>query len=235
MTATIFLNESRRPLAHREDALIVYPHAQRTGGVTLRKRVLAQAYGEKQVYSPHYVENAKDWDELSESDLDGYRAYVDIFNYSDNRFRRPCLFIASLRHPLYRAISIYFYVKRKDGHSQRELANRTTMEEFYRQASDEKPKYHRNVQCMRICGRHDAQFAHELIRKTYIGVGRLDALADFVRALGGVFGWPEISLKPVAPDSERYDKLVTPAYRDMVLDENREDLKLFEMLTNGRM
>ena len=235
MTTTPFINETLRPLASRDDALIVYPHAQRTGGVTLRRRVLAQVYGEKQVYSPHYVQNAKDWDELSESDLDGYRAYVDIFNYSDKGFRRPCLFIASLRHPLYRAISIYFYVKRKEGHSQRDLANRTTMEEFYRQASDEKPKYHRNVQCMRICGRADAQYAHALIRKTYIGVGTVNAMADFVRALGAVFGWPDIPLKAVAPDAERYDQLVTPAYRDIVLDENQEDLKLFELLTSGRM
>lgn len=231
----LFVNERLRPLARDPNALIVYPHAQRTGGVTLRKRVFAHVYGEKHVYSPHYVENAKDWHELSERELDGYRAYVDIFNYTDNKFRRPCLFIASLRHPVYRAVSIYFYVKRKDNHSQHALANRTTMEEFYRQASDQKPKYHRNVQCMRVCGKPDAKAARELIREKYIAAGSVNELGALVDSLGEMFGWPPIPLKAPAPDAERYDQLITPQYRDMVLAENGEDLKLFEFLTSGTL
>jgi hypothetical protein len=88
---------------------------------------------------------------------------------------------------------------------------------------------------MRICAKPDAKKAHELIREKYLGVGSVNGLNDFVAALGGILGWPDLSLKAPAPDAERYDQLVTPAYRDMVLDQNREDLKLFEMLTAGQM
>ena len=165
----------------------------------------------------------------------GYRAFVDIFNYVDVPLKRPCVFIGMLRHPVYRAVSFYFYVRKRAQHSQHRLANNTTLEEFFRQGSTLNTKYHCNVQTTRICGRAKASAAIDLIRKRYIGVGSTNALAGFIDKLGAVFGWPVLNLQTVGSDAERYDQLVTPSYRDMVLERNREDMRLFEALTNGEL
>jgi len=230
-----FLNDRLLPLARDETALIAYPHAQRTGGGTMRKSVFVQVYGEEHVYNRHYVPDGKPWEKLTDKQLRGYRAWTDISNYHDIGLTRPCLWLAVLRHPLYRAASLYYYVQRKEGHRDQELAKHTSMEDFYRQASKGNPKYYRNVQCMRVCGRADARRARELIKAKYLGVGFTNHLSDFVDALGGAFGWPAITLKTRDPDERRYEQTITPRFRDMVLDENREDLLLFERALAGAL
>jgi len=226
-----FINERLLPSVGDPDALVVYPHAQRTGGVTLRKRVLATVFGEEHVYNRHYTKNAKRWRNLTDKDLRGYRAYTDLDNYKDIGLTRPCLFIASLRHPLYRAASIYFWVKKKDGHRHQQLAKTSTLEDFYRIASAEHPAYFRNVQCMRVCGEPDASAALDLIREKYVGVGFTNYLAEFVTELCVVLKWQPIGLEGRGKDAERYDAVMTSVYRDSVLEENAEDLKLFEAMS----
>lgn len=228
--APYFINEQLVPLATKPETLVVYPHAQRTGGVTLRKRVLAVVFGEQKVYNRHYTENAKKWRNLRDADLNGYRAFTDLCDYRDIGLKRPVAFIASLRHPLYRAASIYFWVKKKDGHRHQQQALTLGLEDFYRVASGEHPEYFRNVQCMRVCGEPDAGKALQTIREKYIGAGFTNQLAEFVSALCEVFSWPPIALEGKGDDSDRYDASITPGFRDIVLEENAEDLKLFEAM-----
>jgi hypothetical protein len=228
-----FINERLLPLASNPETLIVYPHTPRTGGVTMRKEVLARVFGEDKVYNRHYTPDPVRWKCLSESDLKDYRAYTELYYCRDIGLRRPALFIATLRHPVYRAASLYGFVKRKNTHRDYALAVKYPMEEFYRRASASAPHYYRNAQCHRIAGRADASRALALIQEKYIGVGFTNYLADFALELCRVFNWPRIELERRTLDPERYDAHITPAFRDMVLAENAQDLKLYEAVAKG--
>jgi hypothetical protein len=228
-----FINTPLIPLARNPHTLLVYPHTPRTGGVTMRKRVLAPMYGEDKVYNRHYTPNAAKWSRLTESELQGYRAYTDLYHTGNIGLMRPCVFIATLRHPVYRAVSLYHFVRRKTTHRHHALAMELPLEEFYPRASAHAPRYYRDLQCHRIAGRADAAHALEIIHRNYIGVGLTNDLADFVRALGAIFGWPELGIESRGRDAERYDSQVTPAFRDMVLRENEHDMILYETVANG--
>jgi hypothetical protein len=228
-----FINQRLVPLASNPETLLVYPHTPRTGGVTMRKEVLARVFGEDKVYNRHYNPGAVRWKCLTERELAPYRAYTELYFCRDIGLRRPTLFIAVLRHPIYRATSLYRFVKRKDTHRDHALAQKYPLEEFYRRASAGAPHYYRNAQCHRIAGREDASRAVATIQEKYIGVGFTSHLADFALELCRVFNWPRIELERRTPDAERYDAQITPAFRDMVLGENGEDLKLYEAVAAG--
>jgi hypothetical protein len=229
----VLLNDRLLEVARDEGTLLCYPHAQRTGGRTIRKNVFAKVFGESRVYNRHYTKDAKPWGRLKESDLAPCRAWTDLSDYRDIRLKRPCAWLAVLRHPVYRAASLYHYVRGKEGHPNRELANRTGMEDFYREASRGNPKYYRNVQTMRVCGRADARAALDLIKREYLGVGFTNSLAQFVGELGEAMGWPVLNIATKEPDEVLYGESITQSFRNIVLEENREDLILFERVAAG--
>lgn len=229
----MFINKPLVPVALRENALIVHPHAQRTGGNTIRRRVLHEAYGIQRIYNSFNVPKAKVWVDLTDADVAGYRAFTGHFDFCDIALSRPYLPIAVLRHPLYRAMSLYHFVRGKAGHRFQQLALATSPEEFYPRASKLGPRYFRNRQCMCVCGVADANLALDFIRQRYLGVGFTEYLASFVDALGAHLNWPPIAVEKQMPDSERYNSQITPKFRDMVLDESAEDLLMFEAMKAG--
>jgi hypothetical protein len=211
--------------------LIVHPHAQRTGGGTLRNHVFAAAFGQDRVYSRLFVKNYKPWEALTDADLRGFRAYTDLSNYRDLPLERKCLPVALLRHPLYRAVSLYHFVRRKQTHALHSVAINHDLEEFYRLGSSLNPRYFRNVQSRRICGRADAQLAMEYIRTRYLAVGFTKYLPEFSEVLSRFFGWSGLNVTSKTPDQERYEPELTARFRDRVLSENEEDLALFEAMS----
>ncbi|HEY1706697.1 MAG TPA: hypothetical protein VGG10_00420 [Rhizomicrobium sp.] len=233
MTSPHFINEPLLKIARRKDAILMHPHAQRTGGGTIRRQVLAKLFGQNHVYSRMFRDSVKPWSKLTDRDLEGCRAYTDLENFKEIRLSRPYTGLASLRHPLYRAISLYGLVRGLETHRHHELAMHVSLEEFYRRASAENPEYFRDLQSRRICRRADAKQAVETLKLHFVGVGFTNQLPAFVSALGTALGWPQLDIHDVAPDEERYAAVVTPALRDMVLDQNREDLALYETMQKG--
>lgn len=229
--ATYFINETLVPRARDENVLLVHPHAQRTGGKTIRNAVFSHVFGSERVYSHASRPDAKRWRSLTDAELRGYRAYADLDNYADIGLSRPCLFIGVLRDPVYRAVSLYHFVRQHDGHRHQALAMRTSLENFYRIASRRDPSYFRNLQCRRICGRADARLAVKCIQAHYIGVGFTEHMKDFVEALRGVFGWPEIELR--SKTRSHYETEITPEFCRMVGADNSEDCELFEVMSGG--
>lgn len=228
-----FLNEKLIATAAREDALIMHPHAQRTGGGTIRRFVLGKQFGTAHVYSRMFQDDVKPWRRLTDADLTGFRAYTDLQNFKDIPLRRPIVGLASLRHPLYRAISLYGLVRSKPDHRHHELAMNVSLEEFYRRASEENPDYFRELQCRRICHRANARLAVETLLERFVGVGFTNHLSAFVPALSAALGWRDLEVHNVAPDEERYASVVTPELRAMVLDQNPNDLVLYETMVAG--
>lgn len=231
---TVFINQLLVPLASHPDALIVHPHAQRTGGGTLRNHVLAAAFGKERVYSRMFVKDYKPWRKLTDDDLRGFCAYTDLSDYRDLPLARQCLPVALLRYPVYRAVSLYHFVRRKHAHDLHDLAMSHSLEEFYRLGSSINPRYFRNVQTTRICGHTDARMALDYILTRYLAVGFTSNLPEFADMLSRLFGWSGVHVEGKTPDRERYDTQITRTFRDMVLRENEEDLALFEAMSGGK-
>lgn len=231
-STSFYINERLLAAADRGDALFVHPHAQRTGGKTLRDRVLAAAFGAERIYGRATVPGAKRWPQVKEHDLAGYRAISDHFEFRPRRFARPCLPVALLRHPLHRAASLHRFVRRSEGHALHALALDNDMEEFHRLGRDALPRYFRNLQCRSICGIDDAQLALDTILRHYLGVGFTEHIGQFANALGGALGWPAPDIRAMPPEAERHGSLA-PGFRAMVLEDSAEDLLLFEAMAGG--
>ncbi|MBV8977081.1 MAG: sulfotransferase family 2 domain-containing protein [Alphaproteobacteria bacterium] len=231
--AAFFLNETLKPRLRDPDALIVHPHAQRTGGNTLRRLVLAALFGPDKVYSRQFRDKPTVWKEATDATVDGARAFSDHFDFRPNKVTRPLLPVAVLRHPLYRAVSLYHFVRRKQTHKDHELAMAHDLETFYIRASERNPRYYINLQCRRVCNAEDARVALETIATEYFALGFTEELDAFAAALGAMFGRPELRVEPAPRDAERYDSLITPSLRARVLADNAQDLLLYETMRAG--
>jgi hypothetical protein len=233
MAPAPFINSALVDLARRDDVLIVFPHTQRTGGKALRDQVLCKVYGPERVYSGSRGTGDKTWQAATGADLAGFKVFTGPSNFADLDKGRPAVFISLVRHPLYRAVSVYHYCRKRAGHKLHQIANRCTLEEFYPEASRFHPVYLRNTQCLRIAGKTSARKAQETILERYLGVGFTDNVNAFGNALGAELGWPHFPPHPAPPDPERYDAEITPRFRDQVLAESAEDLKLYEWMAGG--
>lgn len=196
--------------------------------------MLAVAFGQERVYSRLFVPDYKPWPQLTDEDLRGYRAYTDLFDYCDLPLSRKCLPVALLREPLFRAVSLYHFVRRKETNPLRTLALNSSLEEFYRVGSRANPKYFRNVQTTRICGRADARLALEYIVTRYLAVGFTSHIDEFAAALSCLFNWSGIHVERGAAGRGVYEAQITPKFRDMVLSQNEEDVALFEAMSRGQ-
>jgi hypothetical protein len=195
--------------------------------------VLGEALGKEHVYC-RSRNGAVKWRELTARDLEGFGAVTDHFDFRDNsRIGRPLLPIAVIRHPLYRAVSLYHFVRRKKAHREHELAMTLGLEEFYRTASAANPRYYRNLQCRRIAGVDDARVALERIEARFLGVGFTEHLGAFASALADTMGWPRPAIEEGEPDAPRYDAEMTPSFREVVLKQNAQDLALYETMRDG--
>jgi hypothetical protein len=234
MSQAPFLNRKLIETARRDDCLIVFPHTQRTGGKAFRDQVLGVAYGAERIYSATLGTGAKNWREVTAEDLRGFRVYTGASNYADLDKGRPCVFVGLLRHPLFRAISVYNFCRKRADHRLHQLAATLSLEEFYPEASRVYPVYLQNTQCLRLCGKPDARKARQTIEEKYLGVGFTADLGAFAETLGAALGWPPIQMDRMTPDEERYADRVTPEFRDLVLKESAEDLKLYEAMAAGK-
>jgi hypothetical protein len=227
---TLFINKHMIPLVKHDDSLIFYPHSQRTGGRTVRNKILQKVFNPNQVYFRKNGPYNKKWLEVTKEDLQGFRVYTGTSNYSNIALSRTCLPIAVLRHPFYRAISLYSFVKHREDHRYHEQAQLYSPEEFSRFMAETSPKYFCNVQCLRICGKPDATEALKTIHDYFLAVGFTDYLSEFATALCDLFGWPAMSIDKMPPDVERYKNRLSADFCDVIANTNSEDIKLFETL-----
>lgn len=230
---SFFLNPKIVESARDPRALIVHPHAQRTGGNTMRNHVLSAALGKEHVFCRNR-NGAVKWRALTDNDVKGFAAVTDHFDFGANAITRPLLPVAVLRHPLYRAVSLYHFIRRKSAHREHALARSLEMEAFYLAASEANPRYYKNLQCRRVCGIDDARVALETIDAKFLGVGFTEELDEFGDALGRLMHWRAPSVREAEDeDSARYDPLITSSFRDKVLADNAEDLLLYETMLKG--
>jgi hypothetical protein len=229
----MFINERLLNLVSAKDLLIIHPHAQRTGGGTFRNHVLAKVFGRHEVYSRMFVRDAKDWRFLKQADLEGYRAYTDLTNYRDIGLTRPHVAVALMRDPVYRAVSLYYFARRKLAHRNHDQAMSMGLEEFFQRVAPLDSNYFINVQCRRACGYSDSHLALKYLQSKFIAVGFTNELSRFAGALSEVFGWRPLDIHDEQNDAEKYARDVTPSFRALIRKQNAEDVALFDAMANG--
>src|SRR6202012_4325243 len=84
-----------------------------------------------------------------------------------------------------------------------------------------------------ICGIDDAHIALDTIFAHYLGIGFTENIGAFANAVGSRLGWRKLDIRSMAPDAQRYDAMITPQFRSLVLEDNAEDFALFEAMANG--
>jgi hypothetical protein len=220
-----FINAGLLAASAADDAFIVFTHAQRTGGSAFQREMI-RGFGEERLYLSKR-RGSKPWRELTAADFLNKKAYAGHVNFEEKDFGRPVYFVSLLRHPLYRVASLYFYAKKKDGHKFRQLANDASFEDFYTTASNITPSYFRNTQCWRIGGKPNSEIAMAAIHEHYIGVGFTSNLLPFFSLIAEAHHWPAPKLTDRDQDESRYDHLISNALRDRILEDNLEDLSLY--------
>lgn len=230
----MFLNKAVIKRANDPNALFVFLHSQRTGGSNTQ-RWLRRLFGDDKVYSSQLVDDFVHWENLRDlAPLAGYRAFCGFSRYArPDAGGRPLVYISNVRHPFYRAVSIYGMSRHHTTHFLHPFAIAHSFEDFYRLGSAEKPGYFHNLACVRIGGAPDAEAAIETMRRDFALVASTNQLHEGTAALLGALGW---DAKPMAAggaprDEINYRRWDESPVRDEIMANNEEDLKLFAFVT----
>jgi hypothetical protein len=211
--------------------LIVFFHAQRTAGSTL-KDIFKAEYGEKKVYYQRTVENFKRWRDLTEKDLAGFWVYGahDNFCFPQKTLKRPRFYLSIVREPIERAVSLYHYLKTRPEHKLHELAMTKDLATFYREAIKIAPDYVSNVQVLRICGKKNFETARKIIEEHFSLVAPFERIDEAVICLEQFFDFKKKgSFEKKAPKIALNDNLDWETLK-IIRDINEEDLKLYEFV-----
>jgi hypothetical protein len=213
------------------DPLIVFFHAQRTAGTTL-KDIFKKEYGDEQVYYQRTVDDFKPWKDLTDQDLQDYKVYGAHDNFSDENLSqsRARFYISVIRDPIERAKSLYNYLKTRPEHKLHQLAMDQDIYEFYKKAYEISPNYVSDVQTLRVCGKKDFDYAKNIIEKHFSLLAPFEKIDEIVKILEEFFEFRKkggFKKKEVNPNSlsdldEKTIKLIEEI--------NKEDIKLYNYI-----
>lgn len=232
MSEHLFVNKNFNELRIKDDDMLVFFHAQRTGGSALR-HVLARAYGEDSIFCTQYVDDFKHWEHVSAERLSSMKIFAGHSNFMEREMGRNLHFISLLRHPVYRIISLYYYCQKHQKHPLHDFAMNQDILGFYRNSIIKRSYYLNNLMCSRICGEPNFEMAKEYIESKYLAVGLTDQLGDFVHwLLSSQHIEPEV-LESIEHDSIRYADIIKNEKMVREIKEgNSEDVALFEYMNS---
>ena len=227
----VYIDSNRLIRLRDESALLVYLHPQRTGGTRLKKALFA-IFERNRVYAERVVGAARfaDWRAVTAVDLQGFAAYAGHSDYVSRDLPRLTVYIGTIRHPFYRMLSYHEYCKNKENHPFRQLALQNEFVDFVRKGARVSPKYFRNLQCRRFCGRPKAKAATKTILNDYAAMVPMERLSDFVPLLAGfTAGARRAQVETIATDLDRYGPALSDDERVIeVLKWNSEDMALYD-------
>lgn len=214
-----------------KNPLIVFFHAQRTAGTTL-KDIFKSEYGEEKVYYQRTVKDFKSWKDLKEQELSKYKVYGAHHNFSNTQTttKRPHFYLSIIRDPIERAVSLYNYLKTRPEHKLHELAVNEDLATFYRKAIKISPDYVSNVQTLRICGQKDFKEAVKTIEDHFSLVAPFERIDEAISGLENFFKFDNKGLfkkrdtKTAACDSLDEDAL------EIIQEVNKVDIRLYEFV-----
>lgn len=212
-----------------EGALLGFFLAQRCGSSALLRWVQGQL-GAERVYDYRNVDPFIHWNRQVAGTLDGYAVYSGFSDFRPPKdLRRPFCAFSTVRHPLHRLASLYAMSQRDQLHVYHDLAVRSSFGEYYREGSADRPYYFQNLCCRRIGGRPSFEAALEAMDEYFGIVAVTDALPVMTALLISAYGWDTDPLPtPDDTSDERYASEVPADLRERILEDNAEDLRLFD-------
>jgi hypothetical protein len=222
-----FINESFAGHRLDDSDLLVFFHAQRTGGSAFR-HILADAYGKDRIYCTQYVDGFKHWPEVNADALKQKMVFAGHSNYELRDISKNQHMISILRHPVYRTFSLYYYCKKYPNQFLHDYAINSTIEGFYYAAVKRKPIYFNNVMCRRISGSPSFEKAIVSINERFIAIGCTETFSDFAGWFLRSQGLDAQEIKSADSDFKRYGELLDKEQLvNDILAANSEDEKLF--------
>lgn len=233
----MFVNDAVLERAHHPDALFLFIHAQRTGGSNTI-RWLRGVFGDEASYTHQTVENFRRWNELDDvSPLDGFRLHGGFSRFTDIDLKgRPLIGLSNVRHPFYRTLSIYRMSRKNTTQFLHEVAIVNDFEDFYRIGHEINPGYFDNVCATRIAGSADWDRLLESLESNFGLVATTNRLREATRALIKRLGWDARPIKAAKspPDPEHYAASEASPVRDLIIERNQLDLRLYELIAGKK-
>lgn len=213
-----------------QEDLIVFIHAQRTGGIAFRD-LMRRVYGDEAVYSATRNPNFKHWAAMSEDELAPYRVMAGHTGYIERSLRRRVLPVSLIRDPVERVVSIYRYRRSRTEKDKTRLhARGLDLEAWARKVHGLRTDYISDGQTQFLCGAADAEYAIDLISRRYFGVGVMEERAAFLAEMGRALEWPEIEEKRINTSTAPPDLVVTDEAIEFIRSVNQEDVRLHRFL-----
>lgn len=229
----MYVNDAVLERASDPDALFLFVHAQRTGGSNMI-RWLRGVFGDDKSYTHRTVEHFRRWNELADvAPLAGYRFHGGFSRFTDVDLKgRPLIGLSNARHPFYRTLSIYRMSKRNTTQFLHHVAIANDFESFYRIGHGINPGYFDNLCATRIAGSPDWDRVIETLETSFGLVATTNRLREATRVLIDRLG---LSVEPIGatgapPDPEHYARSEDSAVRDVIIERNQLDLRLYELV-----
>lgn len=217
----------------KPNSLLVFLHAQRTGGSDLQ-RWMQKTIPDQQTYTYRTRRDYVHWSKLTDySVLDGVRLVGGFCDYKVSPKDRPAVFLSNVRHPFFRNVSLYEMSRRDHEHFLHGLASQVSFEEFYTRGSAERPEYFNDLCTRRIAGVPDFQQAIEVIASDFGLVSCTHELAGASATLAKVLGWGIEAMPSRQLDADRYSAFLNSPMRTTIMENNPQDMMLFEYVASS--
>jgi len=240
------------------DLVLIFIHIPRTGGTTIRT-IVEKQYADDEVLSLYgnditdavavTRDFCKDQEALSRLKLVRGHVTFGLHEY----IPRPCAYFTVLRDPVYRALSLYKYIRRDPAHFAYQEGSKMTVGEFVLSGIVLETN---NGQVRQLCGSEGAlpqksygttktpygecpdsmlREAVDNVSNYFIAVGVLERFDGFIQYVNGVLGWKPVEYRKTNATKEH------PSVADLELQTradigrlNRLDYQLYQIITGGK-
>lgn len=228
----MFINPDVLSRASDSNMLLVFVHCQRTGGSEFG-RWIRRAFSPDDVYSKDLGDQYEPLHAIKDvSVLDRYKLVTGFSFHRELKPERAPIFLTNVRHPFFRVVSLYHMSKRSTGHFLHDVSRDGSFEEFYIEGLKRRAYYFNDFMCKRIAGTPDYDRALTVMQEDFGLVGTTNNLTDMCQILADKLSLDLDPLPPNGkrPDAEEYARYLESPIYDTVMENNQNDVKLFEFV-----
>ncbi|SEM73647.1 sulfotransferase family 2 domain-containing protein [Lihuaxuella thermophila] len=176
------------------DPLLIFTHIPKTGGLTMR-RIIDQHFAPREIfrYPPHRA--ARSLRRLTPEESEPFRCVYGHCPFGVHRyFHKPFQYIAMLRDPVSRIISMYYFIRSSPSNKMHDMVSRMSLEEFVHSKNSRIKIPLSNHQTRFLSGKKNPDLAKALenVRKHYAFVGITEMYPESVFMLNRTLGWKHI-------------------------------------------
>ncbi|MFC4260125.1 sulfotransferase family 2 domain-containing protein [Marinobacter lacisalsi] len=213
-----------------EDRVMVFFHAQRTAGTTVKKYFSDLFGAENCLYQKSSPDFCK-WSDISPDVLRKYSIYAGHNNFSTSvEVHDLSWYFSVVRDPVDRIISLYYYLKGRPEHKLHKYAVEFDIEDFFEYSLTFDKPYVSNTQCRRISGFPDYEKAVRVFEEYYGLLIPFENLSEGVGIIGDFLrsNYPKNEVALSSGRTSGGDRsVVSDNLRSRILEENLQDYALW--------